>query len=266
MHMPFITPSAALECPVLWRDFPTDNVQHATLEITGLGLYRAMINGQRVGEDYLTPGFNDYDAYLRVQTYDVTDLLAANNRLSVWLGDGWYKGRFGTDGGRTDIWGDKYLLAARLTITHADGSTTVIETDESWQAAQSPIVSCGIYDGEVRDDTRDPGEPVPCVRADVQVDLQAPVSPAIRVVEALKKRGAVVTYYDPYVPEYRENGVVEKGLPELTEEALKNADLVMVTTAHTTVDYDFVAEHADLVFDTKNAMKKVAKRENIRKL
>ncbi|MBP3646385.1 MAG: nucleotide sugar dehydrogenase [Clostridia bacterium] len=91
-------------------------------------------------------------------------------------------------------------------------------------------------------------------------------SPAIRVVEALKKRGAVVTYYDPYVPEYRENGVVEKGLPELTEEALKNADLVMVTTAHTTVDYDFVAEHADLVFDTKNAMKKVAKRENIRKL
>ena len=91
-------------------------------------------------------------------------------------------------------------------------------------------------------------------------------SPAIRVVEALKKRGAVVTYYDPYVPEYRENGMVEKGLPELTAEVLKNADLVMVTTAHTTVDYDFVAEHADLIFDTKNAMKKVAKRENIRKL
>ena len=91
-------------------------------------------------------------------------------------------------------------------------------------------------------------------------------SPAIRVVEALKKRGAVVTYYDPYVPEYRENGMVEKGLPELTAEVLKDADLVMVTTAHTTVDYDFVAEHADLIFDTKNAMKKVAKRENIRKL
>ena len=91
-------------------------------------------------------------------------------------------------------------------------------------------------------------------------------SPAIRVVEALKKRGAVVTYYDPYVPEYRENGMMEKGLPELTAEVLKNADLVMVTTAHTTVDYDFVAEHADLIFDTKNAMKKVSKRENIRKL
>ena len=185
MHMPFITPEEALACPVLWRDFPAELVKCATLEITGLGLYRAFLNGQRVGSDYLTPGFNDYDAYLRVQTYDVTEQLAADNRLSVWLGDGWYKGRFGTDGGKADRWGDKYLLAARLTIEHADGHITVIETDESWQAAQSPIVSCGIYDGEVRDDTREPGEPVPCVRADVQVDLQAPVSPAIRVVDTL---------------------------------------------------------------------------------
>ncbi|MBQ7867207.1 MAG: nucleotide sugar dehydrogenase [Clostridia bacterium] len=91
-------------------------------------------------------------------------------------------------------------------------------------------------------------------------------SPAIRVIEALKKRGAEVSFYDPFVAEYRENGVVEKGLEALTEEVLKQADLVMVTTAHTTVDYDFVAEHAGLIFDTKNAMKNVTKRENIRVL
>jgi len=75
-----------------------------------------------------------------------------------------------------------------------------------------------------------------------------------------------VEYYDPYITEYREHGVVEKGLTELTAEKLQADDLVMVTTAHTTVDYDFVAEHADLIFDTKNAMKKVQKRENIRVL
>ena len=86
------------------------------------------------------------------------------------------------------------------------------------------------------------------------------------MIEALKKRGAEVTYYDPYITEYRENGVCEKGLTELTEDVLKAADLVMVTTAHTTVDYDFVAEHACLIFDTKNAMKHVTKRENIRVL
>ncbi len=185
MYMPFITPAEALECPMLWRDFPAASVVRATLEITGLGLYRAFLNGQRIGEDYLTPGFNDYDAYLRVQTYDVTDLLAEDNRLSVWLGDGWYKGRFGTDGGKVDRWGDQYLLAARLTIVHADGTTTIIETDDQWRAARSPIVSCGIYDGEVRDDTRIPGVAVPCVPADVHYELQSPVSPAIRAIDTL---------------------------------------------------------------------------------
>lgn len=91
-------------------------------------------------------------------------------------------------------------------------------------------------------------------------------SPAIRVIEQLRKLGAQVSYYDPFVPEYREGGKVEKGIPALTAQALEEADLVMVTTAHTTVDYDFVAQHADLVFDTKNAMKNVQKRENIRVL
>ena len=183
--MHFITPSAALDCPVLWRDFPAGDVAQATLEITGLGLYRAMINGQRVGADYLTPGFNDYDDRLRVQTYDVTGLLAANNRLSVWLGNGWYKGRLGLDGGRENTWGDRYLLAARLTLRHKDGSESILETDERWLAARSPIMSGNIYDGEVRDDTREAGDPVPCVVADVTYNVQAPVSPAIRVVEEL---------------------------------------------------------------------------------
>lgn len=91
-------------------------------------------------------------------------------------------------------------------------------------------------------------------------------SPAIRVIDCLRARGARVSFYDPYISEYREDGKNEKGIPALTKEALEEADLVIVTTAHTTVDYDFVAEHADLIFDTKNAMKNVKKRENIRLL
>lgn len=91
-------------------------------------------------------------------------------------------------------------------------------------------------------------------------------SPAIRVIKALRKRGAEVTYYDPYIPEYREGGKTEKGLESLDAQTLEAADLVMVTTAHTTLDYDFVAQHAQLVFDTKNAMKNVKKRDNIRVL
>ena len=53
------------------------------------------------------------------------------------------------------------------------------------------------------------------------------------------------------------------GIPALTEEAVAGADLVMVTAAHTNVDYDFVQRHAAFVFDTKNAMKNVTERSNI---
>jgi UDP-N-acetyl-D-glucosamine dehydrogenase len=88
-------------------------------------------------------------------------------------------------------------------------------------------------------------------------------SPAIRVIEELEKEGAEVVYYDPFVSEYREHGVVKKGEPELTVELIKSVDLVIVTTAHTNVDYNFVQKHAKAIFDTKNAMKQVEVRENI---
>lgn len=88
-------------------------------------------------------------------------------------------------------------------------------------------------------------------------------SPAIRVIENLEKEGADVVFYDPYVPEIREHGVVIKGEKALTQDLLESADLVMVTTAHTNIDYAFVQKHAKLVFDTKNAMKAVKDRSNI---
>ncbi len=91
-------------------------------------------------------------------------------------------------------------------------------------------------------------------------------SPALHVIECLRDLGAEVSYYDPLIPEYTHEGKHEQGIPALTADSLSSADLVMVTTAHTSVDYDFVAEHAGLVFDTKNAMKNVKKRENIRLL
>jgi len=88
-------------------------------------------------------------------------------------------------------------------------------------------------------------------------------SPAIRVIEELEKEDAEVVYFDPFVSEYREHGVVRTSEPNLTAELIQGADLVIVTTAHTTVDYDFVQEHAKAIFDTKNAMKLVKSRANI---
>lgn len=88
-------------------------------------------------------------------------------------------------------------------------------------------------------------------------------SPALRVIECLKKEGAQVVYYDPFVSEYREHGVCEKSQPELTAELIESADLVMITAAHTTVDYDFVQKHAKVIFDTKNVTKNLADKSNI---
>ena len=88
-------------------------------------------------------------------------------------------------------------------------------------------------------------------------------SPAINVIKELQKRGADVSYYDPWVPSFRWKGMSMTGIPALTEEALREADLVMVTTAHTNVDYAFVQKNAKFVFDTKNAMKAVTERGNI---
>ena len=88
-------------------------------------------------------------------------------------------------------------------------------------------------------------------------------SPAIRVIEELEKEGATISFYDPFVLEYQEHGVVKKGETSLTAELIESSDLVIVTTAHTNVDYSFVQKHAKAIFDTKNAMKMINKRDNI---
>lgn len=88
-------------------------------------------------------------------------------------------------------------------------------------------------------------------------------SPALRVIECLEGRGAQVEYFDPWVPEYRHNGVSKESIGALTADAVSSADLVMVTCPHTNVDYDLVQKNAKAIFDTKNAMKDVEIRDNI---
>ncbi len=184
--MQWIRPNTRIPCPRLYKAFALGHAQKAELRISGLGLYTSFLNGKRIGEDYLTPGFNDYDAYVRYQTYDVTEMLQEENCLEVLLGNGWYKGRIGLDGSDGNIWGDDYALAAELRITQDDGTVLTIETDTTWLATQSCIVDGNIYDGEYRDDTREPGTPVPCHTVTVPGRLEAQFSPCIRIRETRK--------------------------------------------------------------------------------
>lgn len=88
-------------------------------------------------------------------------------------------------------------------------------------------------------------------------------SPALDVIDELEKHGAEVTFYDSYVPEYNYRGKSKKGEAELTEKVLSSKDLIIVTTSHTNIDYDFIQQFASNIFDTKNAMKEVTNRSNI---
>lgn len=88
-------------------------------------------------------------------------------------------------------------------------------------------------------------------------------SPALRVIEELQKEGAQTVYFDPWVKEYHYKGKTYQSEPKLTEELVESADIVMVTAAHTNVDYAFVQKHAKAIFDTKNVMKNIEDRENI---
>lgn len=89
-------------------------------------------------------------------------------------------------------------------------------------------------------------------------------SPAIKIIDILIENGADVSFYDPWVKEYKtHDGRKFIGEPELTEALIESADLVMITTAHSNVDYEFVQKHAKAIYDTKNVTKALKHRENI---
>lgn len=88
-------------------------------------------------------------------------------------------------------------------------------------------------------------------------------SPAIRVVEKLLEVGANVTYYDPWITSFRKGDLEMTGEKALTSELVENVDLVMITAAHSNVDYELVQKHAKAIFDTKNVMRNIVNRDNI---
>lgn len=91
-------------------------------------------------------------------------------------------------------------------------------------------------------------------------------SPALRVIEEFEKNGSLVDFYDPFISEYKYKGLKKKGLNAIDSKILSNYDLVVIAAAHTSIDYDMVQKYSIAVFDTKNSMKNVKNRENIRLL
>ncbi|MBW9324013.1 alfa-L-rhamnosidase [Enterococcus casseliflavus] len=127
----------------------TKPVTNARLYIAGLGVYEAYINHRKIGDEFLTPGYNNYHEWIQYQTYDVTPQMDDDTiNLQVILGNGWYKGNFGFHGGQENIYGSQFLLIAELHVDYTDGTTDVLGTNEDWQVSASAIEENGIYYGE----------------------------------------------------------------------------------------------------------------------
>ncbi|MGZ3945691.1 MAG: family 78 glycoside hydrolase catalytic domain, partial [Mucilaginibacter sp.] len=142
--------------PLMRKQFDLHKkIRSAVAYITAHGMYEARINGQRVGDAYLTPGWTSYKNRLQYQTYDITGMLKeGQNAIGVMLGNGWSRGIIGFSN-RKNVYGKDIALLMQINITYEDGSTAMINSDESWKSSIGEVRYAEIYNGETIDHNKD---------------------------------------------------------------------------------------------------------------
>ena len=148
-------PRTTSPAPYLRKEFKvTKLVVSARLYATALGLYEFYLNGTRVGDALLTPGWTDYNKHIQYQVYDVTDLIQSEaNACGAILGDGWSVGHIAWVGRQR--YTDRPQLLAQLVLTYTDDSQEIIASDKSWKLIQSPILESDMLMGESYDARRE---------------------------------------------------------------------------------------------------------------
>ena len=133
------------------------SIKKARLYVTALGLYEFYINGNKIGNDYLTPGWTDYNKRVYYQTYDVTkNLHKGENAIGSILSYGWYSGYLGyallvNNPKVRAFYGKVPKLMAQLEVEYDNGTKAVFATNASWKADFGPIVQSDILEGELYD-------------------------------------------------------------------------------------------------------------------
>ena len=138
--------------PLFRKEFNAGKkIQSATAYITSHGMYEGYLNGKRIGDSYLTPGWTSYNKRLQYQAYNVTDLLSqGSNVIAVALGSGWYRSHLGWEDNK-NVYGKDAALLFQLDITYTDGSKESIVSDDSWKSTTGSIRYAEIYNGEIID-------------------------------------------------------------------------------------------------------------------
>ena len=142
--------------PHFRTEFPlAKNIASARVYVTSHGYYELHLNGNKVGDQVLTPGWTSYAKRLQYQVYDVTAMLVkGNNAIGAVLGDGWYRGSLAWSNNWA-VYGKKLGLLLQLKITFTDGSETLIVSDEKWKTSSDGAIRMNdIYNGETYDATK----------------------------------------------------------------------------------------------------------------
>jgi alpha-L-rhamnosidase len=184
--------------PMLRREFKLSGpIERARAYVTSRGLYELRLNGRKVGDEVLTPGWTSYNKRLQYQTFDVTDMLkAGDNAVGALLGSGWFRGEIGFSGQRNH-YGDRLALLAVIKVRYKDGREEIVGTDDKWKSATGPILISEIYYGESYDarlekpgwDSAgypDSGWSGVRVASHSKEILVAPAGPPVRRIEELK--------------------------------------------------------------------------------
>ena len=139
--------------PLLRKEFETESgktIKSARVYASAHGVYELQLNGEKVGDQFLAPGWTDYKKRIQAQTYDVTDQL--NNGVNAFgaeVGDGWWAGKVGMWG--PGMYSNTLGLIAQLRIDYTDGTSQVIKTDDTWKSHSGPYAAADNIDGETYD-------------------------------------------------------------------------------------------------------------------
>ena len=185
-------------CPVFRKVWEIKKpVKTAKLHITSVGVYEAVLNGERVGEFILAPGWTSYKKRLQFQCYDVTSQLCDRNELYVIVGKGWASSPmpgFADTPEKSNRFGQKRSLLAELSLTYRDGTKETIHTDSSWEWAESDIRFSEIYDGETKDASYVPANWRPAQELCLPMDNLIPQEgEEIREMERIQAKRVFIT-------------------------------------------------------------------------
>lgn len=203
--------------PVYRKTFPRDGAAKATLRLTALGIYVTTLNGKRIGDAFLRPGFTSYRTRLQVQEYDVTNLLEEVNVLEITVGNGWYHSEtlrlWAVPAWRQELMDRPLAAIAELTL-EKPGKSSVIGTDGTWQWAGSEVRFSSIYGGEVKNALWKPEFSPVALYDGPDESLIPEEGPAVKAVEYRKPEAVLHTPKGETVLDFGQNlaGTIEFSL------------------------------------------------------